>query len=64
VERHLAEYVSPATDTRAIAEMVQLIRQGMTSPDSLPEVLPAVESHAQSAPREHPGRRSRRPRTA
>lgn len=62
VERHLAAYVSPATDPRAIAEMVQLIRQGMTSSEPLPEVLSPVEPHAQAPPSEHPGRRSRRPR--
>jgi len=62
VERRLGAYSSPPTDTRAVEEMVRLIKRGMTSSEALPEVLPPVESHSDGASREREGRRSRRPR--
>jgi len=62
VERQLGAYVSPPTDARIVAEMVGLIRQGMTSGQAVPEVLPPVESRSDIASPEREGRRSRRPR--
>jgi trimethylamine--corrinoid protein Co-methyltransferase len=62
VERRLATYASPPIDARAEAEMLRLIRQGMVSGQTLPEVLPPVESAAAAASQERGGRRSRRPR--
>jgi trimethylamine--corrinoid protein Co-methyltransferase len=58
VERYLDAYVSPPMDPRVEAEMVQLIKQGMTSDQTLPAVLPPVESRSVKAPSERPGRRS------
>jgi trimethylamine---corrinoid protein Co-methyltransferase len=63
VERLLAAYVSPATDPRIDAEMLRLIREGLTTDQPLPETLPPVtESAARAAAREgrRGGRRGRR----
>ncbi|MCS6909220.1 MAG: hypothetical protein NZM11_01420, partial [Anaerolineales bacterium] len=50
VERRLAAYTSPETDPRAAAEMLNIIRSGMTDPDApLPEVLPPVVPRAASS---------------
>jgi trimethylamine--corrinoid protein Co-methyltransferase len=62
VERHLHAYVSPPMDPRVEAEMVQLIKQEMTSGYALPEVLPPVESRGVTASSERPGRRGSRRR--
>jgi trimethylamine---corrinoid protein Co-methyltransferase len=62
VERHLGAYVSPPTDAHAEAEMVRLIKQGMTTGQALPEILPPVESRGDAVSSEREGRRSRRPR--
>ena len=62
VERLLAAYGSPATDPLIDAEMIRIIKAGLTTDQPLPETLPAVT--APSAPagavRERRGR-GRRP---
>jgi len=61
VERRLAAYVSPPIDAQAEAEMIRLIRQGTTSGQPLPELLPPVESAGEGRTQQRAGRRSRRP---
>lgn len=46
VERRLAAYVSPETDPRAEAEMLRLIRSGMSAEGRLPQTLPPVTPRA------------------
>lgn len=55
VERLLGAYVSPPLDPRIEAQMLRIIRSGMTGDEPLPETLPRVERS--SAP---PGGRERR----
>jgi trimethylamine--corrinoid protein Co-methyltransferase len=57
VERLLAAYGSPPLDPRLDAEMLRLIRSGMTGTDPLPETLPPA---VPSGPPERLGRRTRR----
>lgn len=49
VERRLATYVSPETDPRIEAEMLAIIRSGMTEGEALPGTLPPVAAPAVSA---------------
>ena len=58
VERLLGAYSSPPLDPRLDAEMLRLIRAGMTGTDPLPETLPPVAASMSAT--EQVGRRSRR----
>jgi trimethylamine--corrinoid protein Co-methyltransferase len=58
VERLLAAYVSPPTDPRIDAEMIRLMKAGLTTEAPLPETLPPVERSAAGAA----DTRGRRPR--
>jgi trimethylamine--corrinoid protein Co-methyltransferase len=61
VERRLANYTSPETDPRAAAELLKIIRSGMTDPEApLPEVLPPAVARASSS--DHDRRADRRRR--
>ncbi|MBV8145856.1 MAG: hypothetical protein JO184_12685, partial [Gammaproteobacteria bacterium] len=62
VERLLAVYGSPTTDPLIDAEMIRMIKAGLTTDQPLPETLPAVAqpSGAGAALRERRGR-GRRP---
>jgi len=61
VERLLSAYTSPPLDPLIDAELIRLIRAGMTTSEPLPQTLPPVlHSSAPPAPERH-GRRSRRP---
>ena len=62
VERLLGDYVSPPTDPRLDAEMLRLIRSGMTSDSPLPEILPPVLQPANSPRAARAARPSHRPR--
>ena len=62
VERLLGAYVSPRTDPRVDAEMLRLIRAGMTGPAALPEILPPVLQPANSPAAARAARPSHRPR--
>ncbi len=64
VERRLAAYTSPPLDPRIEAEMIRLIRDGMSAGQALPQVLPRVDSPADAGPHERSGRRLRRARPA
>jgi trimethylamine--corrinoid protein Co-methyltransferase len=66
VERLLGAYSSPPTDARVDAELIALIKAGLTTEQPLPEILPPVERARSEAGREagreaRRGRRSRRP---
>jgi trimethylamine--corrinoid protein Co-methyltransferase len=50
VERRLRDYASPETDPRAQAEMLRLIRAGLTSAAPLPEVPAPALGRGKSAP--------------
>ena len=58
VERLLAAYVSPPLDPRVDAEMIRIVRSGMTREEALPQTLPRVE-HASAPAGPRPRRRSR-----
>jgi len=60
VERRLAAYSPPETDMRAEAELRRIIRSGLVSQDTLPEVPPppdAASARAAVASEAGPGRR-------
>lgn len=61
VDRLLDAYVSPPLDARADAEMLRIIRSGMSKEEALPETLPRVE-HSSAAPSSRGKRRTRRTR--
>lgn len=65
VERLLGAYVSPSTDPRIDAEMLRLMKAGLTTDAPLPETLPPVEVSAAGAAdaRERRGRGRRREQT-
>ncbi|HEY2274818.1 MAG TPA: trimethylamine methyltransferase family protein [Steroidobacteraceae bacterium] len=61
VERLLGAYSSPPTDTRTDAELIGLIKAGLTTDQPLPGILPPVERPlAQAEGGARRGRRSRR----
>jgi hypothetical protein len=62
VERLLGAYVSPQTDPLVDAELIRMIRAGLTTDEPLPEILPPVlqPAVAAGAVRERRGR-GRRP---
>jgi trimethylamine---corrinoid protein Co-methyltransferase len=60
VERRLAAYASPPTEARIEAELIGLIRAGLTTEQPLPPTLPPVEQPVGQGERET--RRSRRSR--
>jgi trimethylamine--corrinoid protein Co-methyltransferase len=61
VERRLAEYVSPELDPVAEAEMVRILRSGLSSPDApLPAVLPRALGHGGAVSDARAERRRRR----
>lgn len=60
VERLLSAYTSPPIDPLIDAEMIRLIRAGMTTDERLPETLPPVLHSSAAPPAERHGRRSRR----
>ena len=62
VERLLATYASPQTDPLLDAELIRMIKAGLTTDQPLPEVLPPVlePSLKSSGVRERRGR-GRRP---
>ncbi len=62
VERLLRVYSSPQTDPLIEAEMIRLIKAGLTTDAPLPETLPAVMQSSAPAERAREGRRSHRPR--
>jgi len=61
VERLLGAYASPPLDPRIDAEMIRIIKSGMTHDETLPETLPRVE-RSSAAPVAREGRRGRRER--
>lgn len=62
VERLLGTYSSPPTDARIDAELIGLIKAGLTAEEPLPATLPPVERPVGQTGREaRRGRRSRRP---
>jgi hypothetical protein len=62
VERLLATYASPPTDPLLDAELIRMIKAGLTTDEPLPEILPPVTQPAVAAgaARERRGR-GRRP---
>jgi trimethylamine--corrinoid protein Co-methyltransferase len=61
VERLLGAYVSPPLDARIDAELIALIKAGLTTDQPLPEILPPVERPSGQTGREaRRGRRNRR----
>ncbi len=61
VERLLGAYVSPPLDPRIDAEMIRIIKSGMTGSEALPPTLPRVErSSAAPDTRQRRGRRRAR----
>jgi trimethylamine--corrinoid protein Co-methyltransferase len=60
VERRLAAYASPPTEARIDAELIGLIKAGLTTEQPLPQTLPPVEQPVGQGERE--ARRSRRSR--
>ena len=61
VERLLRAYVSPQTDPLIDAELIRMIKAGLTTDEPLPELLPPVMRPAAAGPvRERRGR-GRRP---
>ncbi len=61
VERLLGAYVSPPLDPRIDAQMIRIIKSGMTADEPLPQTLPRVEQPS-TAPHTRAGRRTRRTR--
>jgi len=65
VERLLGAYFSPPTDARIDAELIGLIKAGLTTDQPLPHTLPPVQQPSGPGEREERrGRRSRRPRAS
>jgi len=62
VERLLRAYASPPTDPLIDAEMIRLIRSGLTTDQPLPETLPPVAPPSAGAQSERGARRARRRR--
>ncbi len=62
VERLLRSYVSPPTDARIDAQMLDIIRAGMGADKSLPATLPPVVASESAPAGAGSVRRSRRPR--
>lgn len=62
VERRLAAYASPDTDPRVEAELLRLIRAGLTSDGPLPEVLPKARAARAAVPGADDDRRAARRR--
>jgi trimethylamine---corrinoid protein Co-methyltransferase len=61
VERLLRVYASPPTDPQIEAELIRLIKSGLTTEEPLPETLPPQQrSAAAQGERERRGRRRRR----
>ena len=61
VERLLSAYTSPPVDPLIDAELIRLIKAGMTTAEPLPQTLPPVLHSSAAPPPERHGRRSRRP---
>jgi trimethylamine--corrinoid protein Co-methyltransferase len=64
VERLLRAYASPPTDPLIDAEMIRLIKAGLTTDQPLPDTLPPVMRPAAAAQSAREARRARRRRTA
>jgi trimethylamine--corrinoid protein Co-methyltransferase len=65
LERLLGTYSSPPTDARLDAELIGLIKAGLTTEQPLPEILPPVERpHSPSERELRRGRRNRRGQSA
>jgi len=60
VEQRLAAYSSPYTDPTIEAELLRLIKSGLTTDTPLPEVLPAVFRESATADNSREARRARR----